>query len=155
MSGSLAGLDGPMIGAPSAIIVDGIVERETGTHPAPPGIRLGTVAVVIGVMLVLGLLVLFGFFRPQPLPVGSHSELWLEIGPRFEFTSEPDEYGKVDTWYAQPGPDTVYSVNGTEVTASEFAAAFPPDGALRVSATASSEGTIERVNAATAYRRTE
>ncbi len=155
MSGSFTGLNPPMIGAPSAIIVDGIVERETGTTPAPSGIRLGAVAVALGAMLVLGLLVSIGFFRPQPLPVGSHAGLWLAIGPRFEFESEPDEYGEVDTWYAQPGPDTVYSVDGTLVTASEFAAAFPSDGALRVSVTASSAGTIERVNALTAYRRSE
>lgn len=154
MSGSLRGLNPPMIGAPSTIIVDGIVERESGTTPPPPGVTLRTVAVVIGIMFVLGMLVLVGF-GSKPLPAGSHTGLWLEIGPRFEFTSEPDEYGEAQTWYAEPGPNTVYSVDGTEVSASEFSEAFPPDGALKVSVTASTEGTIERVNAATTYRRTE
>lgn len=144
-----------MIGAPSAIIVDGIVERESGTTPPPPGVALKTVAVAVGIMFVLGLVVLVGFFGSKTLPAGSHTGLWLKIGPRFEFTSEPDEYGETQTWYAEPGTDTVFSVDGTEVTASEFAGAFPPDGALRVSVTATTEGTIERVNAATAYRRTE
>ena len=155
MSGSLRGLNPPMIGAPSTIIVDGIVERESGTTPPPPGVTLRTVAVVIGIMFVLGMLVLVGFFGSKPLPAGSHTGLWLEIGLRFEFTSEPDEDGEAQTWHAEPGPNTVYSVDGTEVSASEFSEAFPPDGALKVSVTASTEGTIERVNAATTYRRTE
>ncbi|MHB8741397.1 MAG: hypothetical protein ACYC62_09530, partial [Coriobacteriia bacterium] len=44
--GSLRGLNPPMIGAPSAIIVEGIVERESGATP-PPAVTLRTVAVVI------------------------------------------------------------------------------------------------------------
>ncbi|MHB1452040.1 MAG: hypothetical protein ACYCXR_09500 [Coriobacteriia bacterium] len=152
-SGSLRGLNPPMIGAPSAIIVDGIVERESGATPPPPAVTLRTVAVVIGSMFVVGLLVAVLFLGPRPLPAGSHEGLWLEVGSRFELTSEPDEYREIETWYAQPGPDTVYLVDGTVVTASEFTEAFPPAGALRVSVTASTEGTIDRVNAATAYRR--
>lgn len=155
MSGSLRGLNPPMIGAPSAIIVDGIVERETGTTPAPPAITLRAVAVVVGIMFVLGLLVFALFLGPKQLPAGSHTGLWLEVGSPFEFTSEPDEYEEVETWRAEPGPDTVFSVDGTRVSASEFADAFPRDGALRVNVTASSEGTIERVSAFTAYRQTD
>lgn len=155
MSGSLTGLNAPMIGAPSAIVVDGIVERETGTTPAPPGVTLRTAAVVFGVMLVLGLLLYAGFSGPKPLPAGSHTGLWLEVGSRFELTSEPDDSGEVKTWYAKPGPDTVFSVDGAQVTASEFARAFPRTGALRVSVETSSEGTIERVDAATTYRGTD
>lgn len=155
MSGSLTGLNPPMIGAPSAIIVDGIVERESGSSPPPPSIKLRAVALVVGVMFVLGLLVAVALLRPHPLPVGSHTDLWLEVGSQYEFTSEPDEYGEVETWRAEPGPDTVFSVNGTEVTASEFVEAFPSEGALRVSVTATAEGIIDRVNAVTAYRRSE
>lgn len=156
MSGSLTGLNPPMIGAPSAIIVDGIVERESGSNPPPPSsITLRAVALVIGAMFVLGLLVAVALLRPHPLPVGSHTDLWLKVGSVFEFTSEPDEYGEVETWRAQPGPDTVFLVDGTEVTAAEFIEAFPPEGALRVSVTVTTEGTVDRVNAATAYRRSE
>lgn len=155
MSGSLRGLNPPMVGAPSAIVVDGIVERESGVAQPPPAVTLRTVAVVVGGLFVLGLLVSILFLGPRPLPAGSHEGLWLEVGSRYEFTSEPDEYGEIETWRAQPGPDTVYSVDGTVVTASEFVEAFPPSGALQVSVTASTDGTIDRVNAATAYRRSE
>ncbi len=157
-SGSLTGLSAPLIGAPSAIIVDGIVERESGATPPPPAITLKMVVVTLGVMLLFGLGVMLGYgalYGPRPLPVGSHEHVWLEIGSRFEFTSEPDENGEVETWYARPGADTVYLVDGNQVTAAEFASAFPYAGALRVSVEASTEGTIERVSAATAYRRTE
>ena len=157
-SGSLTGLDAPLIGAPSAIILDGIVERESGATPPPPAITLKMVAVALGVMLLLGLAAQVGYgalYGPRPLPVGSHAELWLEIGSRFEFSSEADENGEVKTWYARPGADTVFSVDGSEVTEAEFAKAFPDTGALRVSVKASTEGIIERVNAATAYRRTD
>ena len=55
-SGSpFAGLDGPMIGAPASIIVDGIAERESGKTPGPPPFTLKTAAIVLVVMLVLGL----------------------------------------------------------------------------------------------------
>ena len=155
MSGSLTGLNPPMIGAASAIIVDGIVEQESGITPAPPSITLRTVAIVVGMMFVLGLVAFFVFLGPQPLPAGTHTALWLEIDSRFEFTSEPDEYGEVHIWHGQPGPDTVYSIDGAEVGEAEFADAFPPNGALRVSVTAASDGTIDQVNAETAHRRSD
>lgn len=153
MSGSLTGLNAPMIGAPSAIMVDGIVERETGATPAPPGISLKAVALTAGAMFVVGLVVAVLFIGPRPLPAGTHAGLWLEVGSRFEFTSEPDEAGETKSWYAEPGPETVYMVDGSEVAAYEFVEAFPPDGALRVSVIASSDGAIQEVNAQTTFRR--
>lgn len=63
-----AGLDGPMIGAPSSIIVDGIAERESGKTPGPPPFTLRTAIIVLVAMFVLGLIgaALIVHFTPSP-----------------------------------------------------------------------------------------
>jgi hypothetical protein len=65
-SGStLAGMDGPMIGAGALITIDGIVERESGATPPPPPISVKALVVALIVMFLLGvaLLTLFVLLR--------------------------------------------------------------------------------------------
>lgn len=68
-SGSqMAGMDGPMIGAASAIVVDAISERESGATPPPPPVSVGALAIFfVGMFLVglIGLILLMHFFGPD------------------------------------------------------------------------------------------
>jgi hypothetical protein len=54
---STAGLDGPVLGAPGMIIVDGITEAESGNMPArppaPSPASTTTIAIVLGVCLLI------------------------------------------------------------------------------------------------------
>lgn len=49
-----AGMDGPTMGAAATILVDGIVERESGRTPGPPPVRLKTVIIGLVAMFLLG-----------------------------------------------------------------------------------------------------
>ena len=64
----MAGMDGPMIGAASTIMVDALVERESGATPPPPPISVGKLAIFFAVMFVVGvvgLLLLLHFLGPD------------------------------------------------------------------------------------------
>jgi len=53
-------MDAPTMGAPGMILVDGMVERESGATPPPPTVTVGMLAAVIGGMFVFGaVMVLF------------------------------------------------------------------------------------------------
>jgi hypothetical protein len=54
--GSVRGVDAPQIGAPTNVIIDGIVERESGVTPSPPPFSVKTAIIVLVAMMVLGLL---------------------------------------------------------------------------------------------------
>jgi hypothetical protein len=58
-SGSaVSGVDGPIIGASSAIMLDALVEEESGKTPPPPPVSVKAVVVVLIVMFLLGLTIL-------------------------------------------------------------------------------------------------
>lgn len=65
-SSSITGADAPTLGAPGMIIVDGMVERESGATPPPPTITVTMVAVALGVMFLLGVVAMF--LVPRLLP---------------------------------------------------------------------------------------
>ena len=67
-SSSLTGLDAPMIGAASSIVVDGIVERESGVTPPPPPVKLWVLAVALVAMFILGVVLITVVFRFVPPP---------------------------------------------------------------------------------------
>jgi len=159
-SSALSGLDAPMVGAPTAIIVDGMVERDSGTTPAPPSITVKHVTVALLAMLVLGFLVLGAYgaiFGAKPLPAGWHSgvSLWFDTeepisaDTRFEFSAETnDEMGEPKLWYAHPDAGTTYAIDGEEVTGEEFASAFSQLSPF-VSVRVSDDGVVERLSATT------
>ena len=53
-SSSLSGLDAPMFGAASSIMVDALVERESGVTPPPPRISVKAIVIGLAVMFVIG-----------------------------------------------------------------------------------------------------
>jgi len=58
-SSAVSGADAPTLGAPGMIIVDGMVEGESGVTPPPPVITVTMVAVALGVMFLFGAVALF------------------------------------------------------------------------------------------------
>lgn len=68
---SVAGLDGPMIGAPSMVLVDGLVERESGQTPPPPGVSVKGLAIALLAMFLFGILgAMLAHWLHIPLVVG-------------------------------------------------------------------------------------
>jgi hypothetical protein len=65
-SSSLSGLDAPMIGASSSIMVDALVESESGITPPPPAISVKAVAIAMAVLFVVGVagLTTIAWLRP-------------------------------------------------------------------------------------------
>ena len=53
-SSSLSGLDAPMIGASSSILIDAIAERESGVTPPPPAISVRAVVVALILLFLVG-----------------------------------------------------------------------------------------------------
>ena len=66
-STAMKGLDPPMIGAPSSILLDGIVENESGVTPPPPPISVRAAAIGLLVMFVLGVCLAVWLLR-HPAP---------------------------------------------------------------------------------------
>jgi hypothetical protein len=67
-SHGIKGLDPPMIGAPSSITLDGIVERESGVTPPPPPVSAKALAIAFIVMFVIGVVLLFVLTQFAPPP---------------------------------------------------------------------------------------
>ena len=65
-SSSVRGLDAPMIGAPASILVDGLVERESGVTPSPWSVSVKGIVIALVVMFVLGLAVLAIALQSHP-----------------------------------------------------------------------------------------
>jgi len=65
---AMQGWDPPMIGAPTNIILSGIVERESGETPPPSSVSVKAIVVTLIVMLALALvsMLLVVFFAPPP-----------------------------------------------------------------------------------------
>jgi hypothetical protein len=62
---SIAGLDPPMIGASASIMIDGMVERESGATPPPPVVSVNAMIVGLIVMFLVGLALVFFVFGPK------------------------------------------------------------------------------------------
>ena len=67
-SHGIRGLDPPMIGAPSSITLDGIVERESGITPQPPPISVKALVIALIVMFIIGVVLLFVLTQFAPAP---------------------------------------------------------------------------------------
>jgi hypothetical protein len=69
-SSSVSGLDAPIIGAGASIMVDGLVERESGATPPPPPLTIRAIVIGLVVMFLIGLTILLVmlFLQPQDPP---------------------------------------------------------------------------------------
>ena len=63
-SRGIKGLDAPMIGAPTSITIDGLVERESGGTPPPPAVSVKALVITLVVMIVVGVALLFALSHP-------------------------------------------------------------------------------------------
>jgi drug/metabolite transporter (DMT)-like permease len=59
VSGKVTGMNAPFIGAPAAIILDGMVERESGKTPGPPPFSPKIAVIGLVATFLIGLLVLW------------------------------------------------------------------------------------------------
>jgi hypothetical protein len=67
-SSAVRGLDAPTIGAPTAITVDGIVERESGRTPSPWSISARAIVIILVVVFVIALIGMLLMLRFAPRP---------------------------------------------------------------------------------------
>ena len=66
---STVGLDGPVIGASSSIMLDALTERESGVTPPPPPFPVRAVAIALVVMFALGVILLLFITRVLHSPL--------------------------------------------------------------------------------------
>ena len=66
-SAAISGADAPTLGAPTMIMIDGIVERESGVTPPPPAISVKAIAIFLGIMILLGI-ALSAYLGSRPRP---------------------------------------------------------------------------------------
>lgn len=52
--GAMSGMDGPMIGASSSIMVDALAESESGATPSPPPVSVKALAIAFIAMFLIG-----------------------------------------------------------------------------------------------------
>lgn len=64
--GAIRGVDAPRYGAPTNVILDGIVEEESGKTPTPPPFSVRTAVIFLAVVFLLGLVLLFVTTRATP-----------------------------------------------------------------------------------------
>jgi hypothetical protein len=57
-TGSLWGLDAPIIGAPTMVTLDGLVEKESGKTPSPWSLSVKTIVIALVVMFIIGAVLL-------------------------------------------------------------------------------------------------
>ncbi len=156
-SSGLSGCDAPLIGAPAAIAIDAIVERESGVTPPPPAISVRTVAIALGLMLLIGLGINVAFMAaaaPEPIPAGRYEKVWIESGvikqidgkTRFRLQGALDASDEDALWFASPTSATEYFVDGRPVTATEFGSSLRASGWLPVDVEADAAGTVSRLD---------
>lgn len=66
-SASIRGAEMPEMAAPTLIIIDGMVERESGVTPPPPAITVKAIAITLIIMLLIGFGIL-AYVSSQPKP---------------------------------------------------------------------------------------
>jgi len=155
-SSSVGGvLNGPMAGG-SAVVVDALVEKESGVTPGPPVISVKSLAVILVVMILAGFAgyaLLMTLEGAKPIPVGRHEGLSLnfdpaqgiEVGSRLELMTNPTWDGEVTTWRAKTDAGTTYYVDGRQATLAEIEAVLGGPDAVVVDVESSEPGTIDRL----------
>lgn len=66
-SAAIRGAEAPTLGASTLILIDGMVERESGVTPPPPAITVTAIAITLVVMLLLGFAIMV-YATAQPAP---------------------------------------------------------------------------------------
>ena len=156
--GSAAAIGDRALGAAPGVIVDGLVEADSGMTPGP-GISSRKLALAFGALALVAIAIAVGLAImsiPDPLPVGVHEGVWLGVssaasrGADIEFRLMPDagEGESTPEWAADPAAETVFVIDGQVVTADTLAG-YLQGGMVRADVTASSEGSVSRIEITT------
>lgn len=152
--GSASAVGDRGLGSAAGVVVDGIVERESGQTPGPSAPYKTIVLVLVG--MLLGSLAIIGVWTavvaPKPFPAGTYTGIWASLVSRgpitekstFEFMNDAGEDEAVTVWRAHAQPSTTCVVDGEVVSLADFAEHLR-GGAWRVDVTASAPGVIDRI----------
>lgn len=156
--GSAAAMGDRALGAAPGVIVDGLVEAESGVTPGPgPTGRTIVVAFVVLMVVAVAIIAVFTVLSaPTALPVGPHRGVWVgsaSINPReadLKFELMPDAIGDeaIPVWAARPGDRAVFVIDGRVVTGGELID-FLQGGMMRADVTATEDGVISRIEIVT------
>lgn len=146
------------LGAAPGVIVDGLVETESGVTPGP-GIPVRTIALAFGVLVFVAVALAVAFTLaaiPDPLPAGIHEDIWLGVAPDgssgvdIEYQLMPDVAEGEDTpqWTAGPVAETVIVIDG-QVVSAEALLNHLQDGMVRADVTAPEDGLVSRIDIST------
>lgn len=156
--GPAAAIGDRALGAAPGVIVDGLVEAESGVTPGP-GIPLRTIAVTLGMLAVVAAVLAVAITlaaAPDPLPAGVHEDVWLGVSATgsgeadVECRLMPDvaEGEATPEWAAGPADDAVIVIDGRAVTA-EGLVEYLQVGMVRADVTAPDDGLISRIDITT------
>jgi len=152
--GSASAVGDRGLGSAAGVVVDGMVERESGQTPGPSAPYKTIVLVLVG--MLLGSIAIIGvwtaFSAPKPLPAGTHTGIWVSLTSdrpvtersTLELMADSGENEAVTAWRAQAQRSTVCVVDGEVVSLADFAEHLR-GGAWRVDVTASAPGVIDRM----------
>lgn len=152
--GSASAVGDRGLGAAAGVVIDGIVERESGQTPGPSAPYKTIVLVLVG--MLLGSIAIIGVWTalaaPKPLPAGAYTGIWASLTSdrpvteksTFEFMADSVEDEAVTVWRAQAQLSTVCVVDGEVVSLTDFAGHLR-GGAWRVDVIVSAPGVIDRM----------
>lgn len=156
--GSAAAIGDRALGAAPGVIVDGLVEAESGVTPGP-GISARTSLVAFGVLALVAVAIITAvtvLSAPDPLPAGIHRDVWLgmasekpqEMNLTFQLMPDVPEGEETPEWAAQAAGQIVLLIDGRTVTVGELIA-YLQGGMVRADVTAPQEGVVSRIEITT------
>jgi len=155
--GPAAAIGDRALGSASAVIVDGLVEAESGVTPGP-GPSSRSLLIGFGALFLIAIaIVTVVTVRsiPETLSPGMHRGVWVgtaSIHPResdlkLQFMPDTVE-GDVPVWGARADSGTTIVIDGRPVGTAELIE-YLGDGMVRADVTAADEGAITRIEIAT------
>ena len=156
--GAAAAIGDHALGTAPGVIVDGLVETESGVTP---GRGLSSRTVIIGfaglVLVAVAIIAVFTVASaPDALPAGSYSDVWLGLSSadpdaadiEFELMPEVAEGEVTPLWAARAGEQVVILIDGRVANAQELIDRLQ-GGMVRADVIATDEGLISRIEIVT------
>ena len=156
--GPAAAIGDRALGAAPGVIVDGLVEAESGVTPGP-GIPVRTVAAIFGVLALVAVVLAVAITlaaAPDPLPAGVHEDVWLgatasgsgEADLEYRLMPDVAEGETTPEWAADPAGEVVIVIDGQVVTADGLVE-YLQSGMVRADVTAPDDGLVSRIDITT------
>ncbi len=156
--GPAAAIGDRALGAAAGVIVDGLVEAESGVTPGPGPSARAIVVGFVGLSLVaVAVVAVFTMLAaPDALPAGSYSGVWVgnasahprESDVELELMPDVAEDEETPLWAARAGDQAVILIDGRVAGTGELID-YLQGGMVRADVTASGEGVISRIEIVT------